>query len=328
MVCAVHRLCALSLAILFFCAAVLIAQRRAPEMRNSNDSDAARQNSGAVRAITIPITLRLRETGVPVRDVQPADLTVLEDGREQQVLSVRSTERAPLSLAVLVQDDVVPSVSNDIDSIASFIRQLPEGSRVFVGYIRGGSLQARQRFTTNLDRAASALRIPVGSNSVAPFNPYVQIIEALRRFESLPTGRRALIVVSDGLDVSRGIDSSSPSQSIDLERAIREAQRRGVAIYSFYAPTVGATARGNSFLIGNAQGALNRLSEETGGRAFFQGTGVPVSFDPYLREVTSSLSRQFALTYLSTDRRRGFRRIEVVSDVAGLEIEHPAGYTR
>ncbi len=317
---------ALLLSVITLCAAVSVAQRRTREMRDNRNT--ALPNSATVRAVTIPITVRVRETGGQVRDVQPADLTLLENGRSQQILSVRSTERAPLSLAVLVQDDVVPSISNEIASTGNFIRRLPEGSRVFVGYMRSGSLQVRQRFTVNLDRAASSLRIPVGSNSVAPFNPYVQIIEALRRFEALTTGRRAMVVISDGLDISRGLDSSLPSQSIDLERAIREAQRRGVAIYSFYAPTVGLTSGGNSQLVNNAQGALARLSDETGGRAFFQGRGAPVSFDPYLREVTSSLARQYALTYLSTERRRGFRRIEVLSDIAELEIEHPAGYTR
>lgn len=320
---AYQKIFAAFVSVLIVCAAAT-AQRRAPEMRDNS----ARQTSGPVRAITIPITVRVRESSATVRDVQASDLTLLENGQEQQILTVRSTERAPLSLAVLIQDDVVPSIGNEIESIAAFIRSLPEGSRVFVGYMRSGSLQVRQRFTVNLDRAASALRIPVGSNALAPFNPYVQIIEALRRFDSLPTGRRAIIVVSDGLDISRGIDSSRPSQSIDLERAVREAQRRGVAIYSFYSPTVGLTAGGNSSLVSNAQGALNRLSNETGGRAFFQGRSAPVSFDPFLREVTSSLSRQYALTYLSAERGRGFRRIEVLSDISDLEIEHPAGYTR
>jgi VWFA-related protein len=330
MLCALQRTFAVLISLLIVCPFVASAQRRggAPVMRDNNRG-AGRQNSGPVRAITIPITVRVRESGQStVRDVQPADLTLLENGQEQQILSVRSTERAPLSLFVLIQDDVVPSIGNEIRSIATFIRGLPEGSRVGVGYARSGSLQLRQRFTVNLDRAASALRIPVGATSLAPFNPFSQIVEVLRRFESLPTGRRAIIVVSDGVDVSRGVDSSLPSLSIDLERAVREAQRRGVAVYSFYAPTVGLTASGNTFLVSNGQGSLARLSDETGGRAFFQGRGAPVSFDPFLRDVSAALMRQYALTYLSSDRGRGFRRIEVLSDIAELEIEHPTGYSR
>src|SRR5207247_3334697 len=117
-----------------------------------------------------------------------------------------------------------------------FVRQLPAGSRVMIGYIRSGTLDVRRKFTSDLEKAATSLRSPLGLASAGPFNPFVEIIEALRRFDSQPLGRRAIIVASDGLDVSRGIDSSAPGQSIDLQRAISDAQRRSVAIYSIYAP--------------------------------------------------------------------------------------------
>src|SRR5207253_2427346 len=83
--------------------------------------------------------------------------------------------------------------------------------------MRGGSLLISQRFTTDLEQAASSLRIPVGSASVAPASPYAEIRDALKRFESLPGGRRAMLVVSDGLDVSHGVDSSTPSLSLELD---------------------------------------------------------------------------------------------------------------
>jgi hypothetical protein len=152
----------------------------------------------------------------------------------------------------------------------------------------------RQKFTTDLDKAAKALRPPVGFASAAPFNPYVEVIEAIKRFDAQPSGRRAILLVSDGLDVSRGVDSSSATQSLDLQRAINQAQRKGIAVYAFNAPTVGTK---NSILTTSAQGALNRLADETGGRAFFQGTGVPVSFDPFIRELGVLLEKQVALTY-------------------------------
>jgi len=81
-------------------------------------------------------------------------------------------------------------------------------------------------------------------------------------------------------------------------------------------------------LIGNAQGSLQRLSDETGGRAFFQGTGAPVSFDPFLREFSSALDRQVALTYLSTHTKKGFHRLQIRTSTPGVELTHPAGYTR
>jgi VWFA-related protein len=278
--------------------------------------------------VTIPITIRERGKK-PEQELTPVgDFIVREDGDVQRVLSVRSISNAPLSVAVLIQDDVVASIGTDIKAIKEFIGRLPRGSRVMVGYIRSGSLQVRQKFTTELERAASALRIPIGSASAAPFNPYVEIREGLKRFESLPAGRRAMLVVSDGLDISRGLDSSQPGQSIDLERAIREAQRHSVAIYSFYVPTVTLEASRNQLLTANALGSLQKLSEETGGRAFYQGTGAPVSFDPFLRELGVSFARQMAITYLSTHPRKGYHRIQVKAELPNIEIDHPAGYTR
>src|SRR3712207_7660017 len=39
-----------------------------------------------------------------------------------------------------------------------------------------------------------------------------------------------------------GLDSSSPTNSFDLQRAINEAQGKGVAVHSIYAPAVGTNA--------------------------------------------------------------------------------------
>lgn len=195
-----------------------------------------------------------------------------------------------------------------------------------IGYLRTGSLQVRQKFTTDLERAAASLRPPIGFPSAGPYNPYVEVVEALKRFESQPLGRRAILLVSDGLDISRGVDSSSPTLSVDLQRAIREAQRRSVAIYGFYAPTFAAER--NRLLAGNAQSSLLRLSNETGGHAFFQGTGAPVSFDPFIRELIVSLDQQAALTFLSTHTRKGFHKIEVHTSTPGVRVAYPSGYVR
>ena len=195
-----------------------------------------------------------------------------------------------------------------------------------VGYLRTGSLQVKQRFTNDLEKAASALRPPTGSANNSPYNPYVEVIEALKRFEGQPLGRRAILLVSDGLDISRGVDSSSPTQSVDLQRAVNESQRRGVAIYGFYAPTI--VAASNPGLVSNAQSSLLRLSDETGGIAFFQGTGAPVSFVPFIRELDVSLQKQAALTFLSTHLGKGFHRLEVKSSTPGVRVAYPSGYVR
>ncbi|MCB1023005.1 MAG: hypothetical protein KDB79_01350, partial [Acidobacteria bacterium] len=86
------------------------------------------------------------------------------------------------------------------------------------------------------------------------------------------------------------------------------------------------TETGNRLLIGNGQGSLNRISRETGGKAFFQGSFTPVSYQPFFRDLTMSLNRQFALTYLSTHMKKGYHRVEVLSTNPEVRIEHPKGY--
>ena len=310
-----------------FVVAAQTAAAQPPAQRPALDgANTSRTNSG--KPVTIPLTIKINSRQLePETELQNIDLTVNEDGEPQTILSIRGVgTNSPVTLAVLIQEDLVPSVGNEIKALREFITGLPRGSRVMIGYLRTGSLQVKQKFTNDLERAAKALRPPSGFPSAGPYNPYVEVIEALRKFDSQPLGRRAILLVSDGLDISRGVDSSAPTQSVDLQRAVNESQRRGVAIYGFYAPTVVAST--NPSLIANAQSSLLRLSNETGGHAFFQGTGVPVSFEPFIRELDVSLEKQVALTFLSTHLGKGFHRLEVCSVTPGVRVTFPTGYVR
>jgi hypothetical protein len=201
--------------------------------------------------------------------------------------------REPLNIAILIQDDLISRVGNELGVTRDFIRSLPAGSRVMVGYITAGSLQVRQPFTSDLDRAAKSLRIPIASTSASAYNPYVEVIDALKKFDPSWKGHNAVLLISDGLDTSRGFDTTSAGQTIDIDRTISEANRRNTAIFSFYAPSVGLTSR--SFLAASyGQSSLNRVSHDTGGRAFFQGTTGFVTFDAYFNRLRAELNRQYA----------------------------------
>jgi hypothetical protein len=198
----------------------------------------------------------------------------------------------PVNIAVLIQDDLVSQVANEIGVTRDFVRSLPQGSRVMVGYITAGSLQVRQPFTTDLDKAARSLRIPTASRASSPFNPYVEVIEALKRFDPAWTNNTVLLV-SDGLDTSRGFDSTAAGNTLDLHRAISEANRRKVSVFTFYAPSVGLTSF-NRLAASYGQSSLNRLADSTGGKAFFQGTSGFVTFDSYFNRLREALNRQYA----------------------------------
>ena len=135
------------------------------------------------KPVTIPVTIRTKEEAAVREETyfQNIDLVISEDGEPQTIISLRGIgTNSPITLAVLIQEDLVPSVGNEIKDLAEFIRNLPRGSRVMVGYLRTGSLQVRQKFTNDLERAASSLRPPSGFASASPYNPYVEVIEALK----------------------------------------------------------------------------------------------------------------------------------------------------
>lgn len=237
------------------------------------------------KLVSVAAALVLAVSAVWVASATPK----VKDENEQPTLQAIE----PLDLAILIQDDLISQVSNEIGVTRDFIRSLPQGSRVMVGYITAGTLQVRQPFTTDLDKAARSLRIPTASIASAPFNPYVEVLEALHKFDDDGTNANAILLISDGLDTSRGFDSTAAGHTVDIDRAISEANKRHVSVFSFYAPSVGLTSR-NRIAASYGQSSLNRLSNETGGKAFFQGTTGFVTFNSYFARLRETLNRQYA----------------------------------
>ena len=218
--------------------------------------------------------------------------TAQAGSKTEQKSAQRARVVVPLNLAILIQDDLVAQVDNELDVTRDFIRSLPEGSRVMVGYITTGTLQVRQPFTSDLNKAASSLRILRSSPAATAYNPYVEVLEALRAFDNV-NGRKALLLISDGLDTSHGFDVTSAANTIDLKRAISHANERDVAVFTFYAPSVTLTSH-SRLAASYGQSSLNRLANETGGKAFFQGSTGFVTFDSYFRRLRQSLNDQMA----------------------------------
>ncbi len=108
-----------------------------------------------VRTVTIPISIYTQqelEGNQSEEFVQADRLIVKEDKEEQTILSIRSVTNTPLALAILVQDDLASDVNLQLASLKDFIRKLPKGSRVMVAYVRGGSMQVRQKLPMILTR--------------------------------------------------------------------------------------------------------------------------------------------------------------------------------
>src|SRR5262252_4485171 len=95
---------------------------------------------GPAKPVTVPVTIKLREKPVEIRFVE---FILREDGEIQRELSRRSRMDSPMTLAVLMQDDLASSISVEAKTVASFIRNQPGGSRAMMAYIRQGSLDIR-----------------------------------------------------------------------------------------------------------------------------------------------------------------------------------------
>lgn len=285
-------------------------------------------SSRQVRTVNIPVTIFTKEE-VKQKDLQELiqvdRFIVYENDEEQQFLSIRSVSDTPLSLAIVIQENLLSEFNLQINDIKQFIRSLPRGSRVLVAYSRSGNVQVVQRFTEDLNAAANSLRIVPGSATLAPRSPFDGIQEISRRFDGVPAGRRAILFFSDGLDTSQGFTLASISQSVALEEAVAAAQRRGIAIYSIYSPT-SSTASADSIFILASQGALDKLSDETGGKAYFRGTFPPLNFLSFFQDITNRFNRQFSLTYLSTNMRKGYYRLRIVNTNPEIVLTHPKGY--
>ncbi|MDH3494294.1 MAG: hypothetical protein OEM82_12140 [Acidobacteriota bacterium] len=255
--------------------------------------------------------------------LEPVDFAVSEQAVRQKILSARKVESEPLVIAVLLQDNLVSRVNNELDLVRKFIQTLPDGSRVMTAYISTGALQVKQGFTEDRFLAARSLRIIAGSSGLSPYSPYIQIKDAVKRFKGEPVGRRMVLVVTDGFDDTIGSQRFGSFYSAYLDGAIDEAQRSGVTIYAVYAPSANA-GRNFRHAVNASQGSLLRLTEETGGEAFFSGTDF-VTFDPYFREFGEMLSNQWVIVYESSNKGRGFRKIEVTTDF-DINLHYPAGY--
>lgn len=265
---------------------------------------------GKIHTVTVTVT---GKDGAPAK-VAPADFAVYKGKSRQEIVAVKGPSEAPVNVAILIQEGLDQGVGNEIERIEDFILALPEGSKVMIGYLRGTGLSVREPFTANLEKAADRLRIPASTPSVGSA-PFIGLIEALDEFEGIE-GRNQVILVSNGIDVTRGYDDLSPGRNLELDRAISKARRMGIPVWSIYANWPGGLGR-NRALVSFGQGSLNRLSEETGGRAFFAGSGF-VTFDHPLEEITEALGNQYLIAFQGDDDGK----LDVTVEGSGLKVRH------
>ncbi|NNE64991.1 MAG: hypothetical protein HKN33_00375 [Pyrinomonadaceae bacterium] len=286
-------------------------------------AEAGIKKNQETKGILVTAVAHNERTREIARKLFPEDFAVKENGRPQKVISAQKVGLEPAVVAVILQDNLVMSVNNELPEIRKFIRSLPEGSRVMTGYLSSGSLRTRQDFTADLEKAAKSLRIIPGSSFMSPYSPFLQLRDAFKKFEGQPEMRRIALVVSDGLDFSARLRRLGSPFSAYVGTAVAEAQKRGISVYTIYAPAAGRR-RSYRRAVNSGQSNLLKLADQTGGESFMTGSSF-VTFDPYFKELKEIFENQWYIVYSSSNSGKGYRSVEVVTDF-DIDLQHVDGY--
>jgi len=249
------------------------------------------------------------------------DVSILEDGKRQEIADFSRQVDLPLSLAIL------------IDTSASQERTLPEEKAAAIAFLETvvrpvkdevsvisftGESTLEQGMTNNLQRLRRSIdgvrfQPPAGyvGGGVYTGTPPISgtagnavgstaIWDAIWVTSDEVLGpapektRRAIILLTDG------VDTYSRKK---LDDAVQAALRAEAIIY-----TIGI---GDNFYSGVDKGALNKLSERTGGRAYFPRD--ERDLHDAFTQIQDEMRSQYLLTYEPTNQNRdgSYRKIEV-----------------
>ena len=237
--------------------------------------------------------------GTPVSGLSPQDFEIRENGRERPAVALHTAYDVPLvlGLAIDTSDSIVPIWSQVRTVSAGFLgASLSAGDRAFVvdfaGTVRLASeLTGYQRLLQGRLRSLTP-RLGTALNDA--------ILFSLLQYGREP-GRRALVVVTDGVDRH---SRSKPKQSADF------AERLGLPIY-FIQLDRGSRRRSVSRAIERRQHLrrLRYISRQTGGRLFdidLSGDTPPWTerIERVFEQIEEDLRHQHVLTYY-TDQRQG-----------------------
>jgi hypothetical protein len=221
---------------------------------------------------------------------------------------------------VLLDDSSPGNLGLQLNDIKSFLTALPPNAQVAIGYMRNGSPNLLQNFTTDHAAVAKTLRLPQGSAGING-SPYFCLSALAKHWPGGDNNvRREVIMVTDGVDRYSGarFDPSNPY----VQAATSDAQKAGVIVYSIYYRGAGRADR--SFVVTDGgQNYLTQVSGATGGKVYLEGFGNPVSFAPFLSEIQRKLQNQYELTFAST-AKPGLQPIRVKTSQPNTSLEFPA----
>ena len=275
--------------------------------------------STEVKVVDVLATVRDKH-GALIRDLTKDDFSMTENGRPQTIRYFARESDLPLTLGLMVDTSMSQRRVLDAERGASF-RFLDQVLRenkdqVFIMQF-DMALQMRQPLTSSrrdLDDALAFVDTPdddeLAHQSGGGTLLYDAVVKASKDVMENQRGRKALIVLSDGVDFG---------SEATLITAVEAAQRVGALVYSILFSDAGAYG----FALGapDGRGPLARMSKETGG-GFFEVSkkhGIEQIFDRIQEELRS----QYDLGYVSDQpvRISEFRKIQLAVNRKGLVVQ-------
>lgn len=230
-------------------------------------------------------------SGVPVNGLGASDFALTEDGQAVTITSVTGGGANSVS-TVLVLDH-----SGSMEE-AGKMEGAKEAAQAFVAQMRPGDQTALIAFSdepvllhpfssdpAELRRAIRPIR-PDGSTAL--YDSLIAGVEALDG----ASGRRALLLLTDGRDII-GTDDPSPASRASLDEALAQAIQAGISVQ-----VIGLGDRSTSDMrAGIDEQVLRRIADETGGEYYYAPNAGTLA--ELYRSLASNLQQEYALTYTS-----------------------------
>jgi Ca-activated chloride channel family protein len=275
----------------------------------------------AVDLVSVAAVVRDRH-GRFVRDLRKEDFVVEEGGARRDIVDFHADENAPVRVALLFDVSGSMRLASRLEDARQAARQLlaalelTEGTDEAAVFSFDMNLQSLQPFTSDPSAIESALArvAPYGQTSL-----YDAIAQTARVVADTRTGdphRRAVVVITDGLDTS----SLMKPQAVS---AIASAIDVPV-----YVMTVGSTVDRESMeradVTAGGDSPLRSLAKWTGGDLFI--TSAPAHESVASRQIVDELRHQYVLAF-SASPAAGFHPLSVKARNRDLVVRARAGYS-
>jgi len=241
------------------------------------------------------------------------DFSVYEDNQKQEIKNFVRETNLPLTLAMLIDtsQSVAPKLKFEQEAATGFFQTiLREKDRAMLVEFSSG-VNLLQDFTSDPNKMAREIRKLRAAGGTSLYDAiYMSCDEKLIR----ETGRKAIIILSDGED-----ESSKTS----LQHALEMALRAETTIFAI------SVSKGGFFGVGGSKegdNVLRTITQETGGRTFYPFK--TEELDDAFRQINQELRSQYNIGYLSanTARNGSYRKIEIKVPDRGLELKYRKGY--